>query len=240
MSRKTDAGRDYVREMRAGGYSDAEIRQALLNGGWSEQEAELVLAEEAIPPAPPPPPRYEATPAPPSTSPWAAAAIACAVLAGLMLLTGPIMMAILFPVFARAREKAREVTCMSNLKQISVGYLAYATDYHETLPPAQQWPDAVMPYLDDPAGLQCPSDDEPSSWRGWPLSYTMNARVAGVELRDMRHPAETILIYDGTQLCDDSGRSVAFRHVGGTNAGYVDGHVRWLHEKNWATAQMEP
>jgi prepilin-type N-terminal cleavage/methylation domain-containing protein/prepilin-type processing-associated H-X9-DG protein len=46
-----------------------------------------------------------------------------------------ILAAILFPVFARARENARRASCMSNLKQIGLGWLQYAQDYDEKLPP---------------------------------------------------------------------------------------------------------
>jgi prepilin-type N-terminal cleavage/methylation domain-containing protein/prepilin-type processing-associated H-X9-DG protein len=45
-----------------------------------------------------------------------------------------ILAAILFPVFAQAREKARAASCMSNMKQISVGMLQYVQDYDDTLP----------------------------------------------------------------------------------------------------------
>jgi len=45
-----------------------------------------------------------------------------------------ILAAILFPVFARAREKARQVSCLSNLKQLSLGMMMYAQDYDETWP----------------------------------------------------------------------------------------------------------
>ena len=45
-----------------------------------------------------------------------------------------ILAAILFPVFAQAREKARSASCLSNLKQITLGALMYAQDYDETLP----------------------------------------------------------------------------------------------------------
>ena len=47
-----------------------------------------------------------------------------------------ILAAILFPVFAKVREKARQISCASNEKQIGVAFLAYEQDYDETLPPA--------------------------------------------------------------------------------------------------------
>lgn len=46
-----------------------------------------------------------------------------------------ILAAILFPVFARARENARRASCMSNLKQIGLGILQYTQDYDEKYPP---------------------------------------------------------------------------------------------------------
>ena len=45
-----------------------------------------------------------------------------------------ILAAILFPVFAKAREKARQASCMSNLKQIALGLLMYVQDYDERMP----------------------------------------------------------------------------------------------------------
>jgi prepilin-type N-terminal cleavage/methylation domain-containing protein len=46
-----------------------------------------------------------------------------------------ILASILFPVFARAREKARQATCLSNLKQLGLGVMQYTQDYDETFPP---------------------------------------------------------------------------------------------------------
>jgi prepilin-type N-terminal cleavage/methylation domain-containing protein len=46
-----------------------------------------------------------------------------------------ILAAILFPVFARARENARRTSCMSNLKQIGLGFMQYTQDYDEKFPP---------------------------------------------------------------------------------------------------------
>jgi prepilin-type N-terminal cleavage/methylation domain-containing protein/prepilin-type processing-associated H-X9-DG protein len=45
-----------------------------------------------------------------------------------------ILAAILFPVFAKAREKARQISCLSNLRQLTLGILMYAQDYDETMP----------------------------------------------------------------------------------------------------------
>ncbi|MEO6908355.1 MAG: DUF1559 domain-containing protein, partial [Abditibacteriaceae bacterium] len=47
-----------------------------------------------------------------------------------------ILAAILFPIFARARENARRASCQSNLKQIGLGLLMYVQDYDESLPSA--------------------------------------------------------------------------------------------------------
>jgi prepilin-type N-terminal cleavage/methylation domain-containing protein/prepilin-type processing-associated H-X9-DG protein len=66
-----------------------------------------------------------------------------------------ILAAILFPVFAQAREKARQATCSSNLKQVGLAVLMYAGDYDETLPwaasnatvPTTTWYDLCEPYV---------------------------------------------------------------------------------------------
>jgi prepilin-type N-terminal cleavage/methylation domain-containing protein len=50
-----------------------------------------------------------------------------------------ILAAILFPVFAQAREKARQITCVSNCKQLGLAYIQYAEDYDEAVPVAYKW-----------------------------------------------------------------------------------------------------
>jgi len=46
-----------------------------------------------------------------------------------------ILAAIIFPVFAKAREKARATACVSNVKQLGMGWMMYVQDYDETYPP---------------------------------------------------------------------------------------------------------
>lgn len=56
-----------------------------------------------------------------------------------------ILAAILFPVFAKAREKARQASCVSNLKQIGLAMAMYASDYDEGLPYTWAWVPASWP-----------------------------------------------------------------------------------------------
>jgi prepilin-type N-terminal cleavage/methylation domain-containing protein/prepilin-type processing-associated H-X9-DG protein len=85
-----------------------------------------------------------------------------------------ILAAILFPVFAQARDKARQTACLSNVKQIGTSLIMYCQDYDETFPwssfgvlPAPtsinhlgnpKWMDVVQPYVKNDQIFNCPSD----------------------------------------------------------------------------------
>jgi len=85
-----------------------------------------------------------------------------------------ILAAILFPVFARAREKARQTSCLSNLKQINLGMEMYVGDYDERYPISGGWHGsgevprgffifALEPYVKNEQIWECPSDPSPTS-----------------------------------------------------------------------------
>src|SRR5262249_25031247 len=61
-----------------------------------------------------------------------------------------ILAAILFPVFAQAREKARAISCLSNERQIGIALMLYLQDYDETYP--QEHPGTSNPIVDDNNG----------------------------------------------------------------------------------------
>ena len=76
-----------------------------------------------------------------------------------------ILAAILFPVFAQAREKARMTACLSNMKQIGTSLMMYVQDYDETFPyirfkgdTTYVWRNAIRPYLKSQGVLACPSN----------------------------------------------------------------------------------
>jgi len=86
-----------------------------------------------------------------------------------------ILAAILFPVFARAREKARQTSCLSNLKQLGLGMLMYVQDYDErftverVVQPwyARPWYQAIAPYVKNAQIFVCPSVDYNAAWGGY-------------------------------------------------------------------------
>ncbi len=137
-----------------------------------------------------------------------------------------ILAAILFPVFARAREKARQTSCLSNVKQIMLGVLMYAQDYDETFLVASHWTaadntlpsttttywyEALGPYVKSSQIFVCPSQrvGNPDAGRpgyGWnyqEFGYQSGAGVLGshysTPLSEIDSPAETIVIGD----CED-------------------------------------
>ena len=61
------------------------------------------------------------------------------------------------PGLARAREKARAVACLSNLKQMGVAFEMYCSDYDETYPPVPNWKTNIQPYIRNTNINRCPS-----------------------------------------------------------------------------------
>jgi len=106
-----------------------------------------------------------------------------------------IITAILFPVFATAREKARQSTCTSNQKQLALAVLQYVGDYDETYPSGIEtqgipghysgvgWGGIVFAYVHSPGIFECPDDPASVTVSGSavsePVSYAINCNLTG-------------------------------------------------------------
>ena len=132
-----------------------------------------------------------------------------------------ILAAILFPVFAKAREKARQASCQSNEKQIALSILMYCQDYDGRFSPQwikpeakyYCWPDILEPYMKNSQVLRCPSNQNVKGGVGTiQTNYginnphvTVNAGGNTLPLDSHSHPAEVLLLADsyttGTQVC---------------------------------------
>lgn len=114
-----------------------------------------------------------------------------------------ILAAILFPVFARARENARRTSCLNNMKQMGLGMLQYAQDYDEkyygangrstNIYPGVGWAGAVFPYIKSSQVYKCPNDNNAGSGANVPVSYAFNYYAASTTLPSHQFPTMGIL-----------------------------------------------
>ena len=141
-----------------------------------------------------------------------------------------ILAAILFPVFAKAREKARQASCQSNLKQIGLALLMYASDYDGQitmhvnmfgagLPDLAAarlywWMYTLQPYMKNEQLLICPSYGqfiERSECRGHHGQYggyvgTCRVWQGPKKLDSLKRPANTVLVFDAMcRTCNMAG-----------------------------------
>jgi prepilin-type N-terminal cleavage/methylation domain-containing protein len=119
-----------------------------------------------------------------------------------------ILAAILFPVFARARENARRSSCLSNTKQIGIGIMQYTQDYDERLPiggfggssdVGDRWREHVQPYIKSTQVFFCPSS--PESGRE---AYGINTNLVGWDwarsIAEIPDAAGTSLVAEAAQI----------------------------------------
>lgn len=151
-----------------------------------------------------------------------------------------ILAAILFPVFAKAREKARQASCLNNLRQVGVSVLMYCEDYDGTYPQSYQdvssgagstfqipltWPNRLMPYIKNQQVYRCPSDSRTPNvdfpgCRPILQSYCWN-RYLGIDipewgywnlvsLADVTAPAQCVMLADDSSDWITAGYGGAF------------------------------
>ncbi len=159
-----------------------------------------------------------------------------------------ILAAILFPVFARAREKARQTSCLSNVKQIGLAFMMYVQDYDELFPvyylgnwapaghfsaPYVWWDTPIQSYIKNLQVYRCPSTGAtPVSYNN---DYGWNHNVFGggtKALAQIETPAQLFLLTDkgaggGPYVMSGQYYACTNRHNGGANFAFADGHAKW-------------
>jgi len=144
-----------------------------------------------------------------------------------------ILAAILFPVFARARENARRASCMSNVKQMGLGMMMYVQDYDGTYPLRQTadawsspfgnysftpWQGILQPYTKSFQVFECPSSGSSNVLNG---EYGVNYLVltsTPIKESAVQSPASTYLIMDAGIYY-----SSPYYNALGTNWNYLPG-----------------
>ncbi len=164
-----------------------------------------------------------------------------------------ILAAILFPVFARAREKARQSSCLSNVKQLGLAFLSYSQDYDERMPLSPDagalamhwWNYTLQPYIRNTQVNQCPSEAGLTCAYGYNYRHLRNnsSTGAGISLAEIDRPAERYGLMDARTHCvycvfcwpDQAAQGpygdnwyIHKRHNEGANVNFLDGHAKWL------------
>ncbi|MBC7808716.1 MAG: DUF1559 domain-containing protein [Akkermansiaceae bacterium] len=146
-----------------------------------------------------------------------------------------ILAAILFPVFAQAREKARQTSCLSNIKQVTLGHIMYQQDFDETVPfnrecnnptvgspPAcidgramRGWTDLVSPYVKGYGVFKCPSDpSEPVPLKPGTLNQQGQPATEGYVYRIPTDSADPEQFKEGGEWRCSYGRNNNFANNG--------------------------
>lgn len=172
-----------------------------------------------------------------------------------------VLVTILFPVFGRAREKARQASCLSNVKQLSLAYAMYSDDYKDVgLDPAilkeNILEQGFLPYTRDNRLFHCPDDFRTPSAQedelfDVKLSYGWNAlTLKEAKGRAPVNGAQIPLVFDAAttrttspwklEALPESTYPLALRHTEGMNVAFFDGHAKWLSRDYIRDGVIEP
>jgi len=159
-----------------------------------------------------------------------------------------ILAAILFPVFSRAREKARQSNCLSNTKQLVMGILMYAQDYDESIPwntygtgPDYTWRNCIRPYVKNTQLFFCPSKrmDAATAYTG---AANDTAQLAGYAVNVHHYLANAPTPPYGASLgqVEDSSSCILLMESDGGESQGLDTNTRgWVPTDPWALRHNE-
>ncbi len=154
-----------------------------------------------------------------------------------------ILAAILFPVFAKAREKARQSSCLSNLKQLGLAALQYGQDYDEMFPyhrcyslsPLPCYLEEVEPYMKNRQVWECPSAGSYGLISGHRFvhHYGFNSNLAADSVGKSQYPAQQVMWAESRYgyTCMHSYYNHTDEipgHNDGINITFIDGHTKWM------------
>jgi prepilin-type processing-associated H-X9-DG protein len=167
-------------------------------------------------------------------------AVAGTIVSTVFLLMIPLPVAMLLPALGKAKQKASAIQCMNNVKQLNLGLIMYADDNKEKFPSGATWCDDLKPYLGNSTKpYVCPLGAPNQR-----CHYAFNSGLVGVSVKDIRQPAQTVLVFEtdggwnlsgGRELLPAKGR-----HSGAYAVGFADGHAEIVRPDRLAKLRWEP
>jgi len=166
-------------------------------------------------------------------------ALAGVIVSTIFLLMIPIFAAMLLPALAAAKDRAQEISCLNNEKQLANAVRMYASDNKDQFPPSATWCDAIQSYVGSGKVFQCPAGD-PSQR----CHYAYNAKLGGLD--GSKANPNTVLFYETEGGWNVSGGPELMlshaRHGHGRIfiIAFVDGHVETMSGSQLNTLRWDP
>jgi len=164
-------------------------------------------------------------------------ALAGTILSGVLLLLLPVFAAMLLPALAAAHDKARQINCMNNEKQLALAVMLYSGDHNNRFPPANTWCDAIKSAAGTEKVFKCPAVNGDSR-----CDYAFNAKLDGMEANQI-NPL-TVMIFEADGGWDAHGGpelAAPQRHHGKSMiVAFADGHVEVVSASRLSSLRWNP
>jgi prepilin-type processing-associated H-X9-DG protein len=132
------------------------------------------------------------------------------------------------PTYFSGAQKASEKTlCLSNVKQLALGFILYINDYNDTfMKSGSNVVAKIHPYIKRDELWNCPTTRK--------RAYSVNSKLYGVDFTKISQPTQTIMVYEGSNFHLD------FRHQGKAAVGFADGHAKMIDATQLKSLRWNP
>jgi prepilin-type processing-associated H-X9-DG protein len=163
--------------------------------------------------------------------------LAGTIVSGIFLLMIPVFAAMMLPALAAAKQKAQEINCVSNEKQLVLAIRIYSGDNKDKFPPAATWCDAIQSAVGSPKPFQCPASNSSSR-----CDYAFNAKLDGMD--ESKINPQTVMIFESTGGWNAHGGSELMigkpRHARMFVVAFADGSVQMVNQSRLNTLRWDP
>jgi type II secretory pathway pseudopilin PulG len=164
-------------------------------------------------------------------------ALAGVIVSGVFLLMLPILAALLLPALSAAQQKALEIKCINNEKQMALAVRMYSGDNTNHFPPAATWCDAIKPFTGGEKVFKCPGANSSSR-----CDYGFNAKLNGLDASKVA--PNTVMIFEAGGGWNANGGPELMigrpRHARGFVVAFADGSIQVLREGQLSTLRWDP
>jgi hypothetical protein len=163
-------------------------------------------------------------------------ALAGIIVSGFFLFMVPVFAGMLLPALASAHNKARQINCINNEKQLALAIRTYSADNANHFPPAATWCDAIKASVASDNVFRCPAVDGSDK-----CDYAYNAKLDGMDASNVN--PQTVLIYESDAGWNGHGGPeslAAARHHGKMVVAYADGSVQTVSASQIGSLHWDP